>query len=83
MNIQLINGQFSASDLLELITQLIQTKIKYHEDKISNKDSEEEIKYREEKIKRLQKELSEARMYILSNNNRITVSSSININNTI
>lgn len=79
MNIQLINGQFSASDLLELISQLIHTKIKYHEDKISIKDSEEEIKHREEKIKKLQKELSEARMYILSNNNKIRASSSINI----
>lgn len=59
MNIQLIQGEFSAADSLELLTQMIKIKIKYHENKIANHMSEEDIKARESKIKRLQQELFE------------------------
>jgi hypothetical protein len=61
MNIQLIQGDFSSKEALELITQMIHVKIKYHENKIANNNNEEDIKHRESKIKNLQKELFEAR----------------------
>ena len=61
MNIQLIQGAFSSGDTLELINEMIQIKIKYHENKIGKNSSEEDVKYREGKIKRLQNELSELR----------------------
>ncbi len=61
MNIQLIQGAFSSGDTLELINEMIQIKIKYHENKIEKNSSEEDVKYREGKIKRLQNELSELR----------------------
>lgn len=61
MNIQLIKGEFNAKDALELITQMIHRKIKYHENKISQNCNEEEIKNRESKIKHLQKVLFEFR----------------------
>lgn len=64
MEIQLVQGEFSANDALELITKMIQIKIKYHENKISSDSNEEEIKYRESKIKRLQKELFDLRNII-------------------
>ncbi|RYU93374.1 hypothetical protein [Emticicia agri] len=64
MNIQLIQGEFSSQDALELITQLIHIKIKYHENKIATNSNEEDIKYRESKIKRLQKELFDFRSSI-------------------
>jgi len=57
MSIQLIEGRFTPNDALDLITQLIHVKIKYHENKIINNDNEDDIKAREAKIKRLQKEL--------------------------
>jgi hypothetical protein len=79
MEIQLINGQFNSKDLLELITQMIHTKIKYHESRINGNNNEEEIKFRESKIKRLQKDLFETRNYILSKNGNINVDSKINI----
>jgi len=79
MEIQLINGQFNSEDLLELITQMIHTKIKYHENRINGNNSEEEMKYRESKIKLLQKELFETRNYILSKKGNIRVESKINI----
>ena len=66
MNIQLLNGEFSSHDALELITQMIDTKIKYHENRINQNSNEEDIKNRESKIKRLQKELFEVRTTISS-----------------
>ena len=64
MNIQLIQGQFSAKDAIDIVTQMIQVKVKYHENKISNSLNEEDIKFRETKIKRFQKELFDFRNYI-------------------
>lgn len=64
MNIQLIEGQFNTKEALNLITQMIHVKIKYHENKINNNSSEEDVKYRETKIKNLQKELFELKHYL-------------------
>lgn len=57
MKIQLIQGEFNSQEALNLIQQMIQIKIKYHEDKILKNVLEEDIKYRESKIKKLQDEL--------------------------
>ena len=64
MKIQLINGQFSKADALSIITKMIDVKIKFQEQKIQQDASEEEVKNRERKIKFLQKELYEARIFI-------------------
>lgn len=74
MNIQLIEGEFSSEDALELITQLIYVKIKFHESKIGKSETEEDIKSREAKIKRLQKNLYELRN---------SMGSTVNINTVI
>ncbi len=66
MNIPLIQGMFSASDAIDLITQMIHVKIKFQESKINSTSSEEEIKMRERRIKELQKDLYEARKEIES-----------------
>ena len=44
MNIQLIKGEFSSNDAIELIAQMIHIKIKYHENKINNLSNEEDLK---------------------------------------
>jgi len=67
MNIKLIQGEFSANDAIELIAQMIQVKIKYHENKIDNRSNEEDIKSFEVKIKQLQKELFDLRQNYNSN----------------
>jgi len=67
MNIQLIQGTFSSSDALDIITHMIHIKRKYHENKINIGNNEEDIKTREAKIKNLQKELFELRKAINSN----------------
>lgn len=79
MNIQLIQGEFSAPDALELVTQMIQLKIKYHESKIVTDTSEEDIKYRESRIKRLQKELAELREAMVLNNKNVQLEGTIKI----
>ena len=78
MNIQLIQGEFSPSDALDIITQMIHIKIKYHENKINRDSDEADIKSRENKIKKLQKELFEVRNYINgSKTDRMKIESSI------
>jgi hypothetical protein len=71
MNIQLIQGQFNKKEAIELITQMIHVKIKYHENKINNNSSEEDVKYRETKIKNLQKELFELKYYLDNHGNSV------------
>jgi len=79
MNIQLIQGEFEAADALNIITQMIHVKIKYHEHKIGVLSNEEDIKSRESKIKRLQKDLFEIRQQIEQNVNKIKIQSTIEI----
>ncbi len=79
MNIQLIQGEFSPSDALDIITQMIHIKIKYHENKINRDSDEADIKSRENKIKNLQKELFEVRNFISSKNERVKIESVIKL----
>jgi hypothetical protein len=69
MNIQLIEGRFSKTDALDIINNMFQVKIKYHESKIANSTTEEDLKNREAKIKSLQDSLAAAREKIAANNN--------------
>ena len=72
MEIQLVKGQFNTQEALDIITKFIHVKIKFHESKISQSLSEEDIKMRESKIKHLQQELYKARKHIEGNGNTIT-----------
>jgi len=64
MKIQLVEGYFNAKDAIEIITQMIHVKIKFHENKIDNANNEEDVKMREKKIHQLQKDLFEVRKMI-------------------
>jgi hypothetical protein len=77
MNIQLIEGQFNKKEALDLITQMIHVKIKYHENKINNNSSEEDVKYRETKIKNLQKELFELKHYLDNSGNSVQLEANV------
>jgi len=79
MKIQLIEGSFNANDSLDIITQMIHVKIKFHENKINNSSSEEDSKSRESKIKQLQKDLYDIRKYISTKGNVIELYSSIEL----
>ncbi len=77
MNIKLIEGHFNSNDALDLIVKLIHSKISYHEGKIANDSSEEDIKYRESKIKYLQKELFDVRKHFESTKGNLKISADI------
>ena len=79
MELHLIDGQFSATDAIAIITQLTEVKIKYHENKIKSSHNEEDIKMRERKIKKLQKELANSREHIQKQTSNIIINSTINL----
>jgi hypothetical protein len=79
MNIQLIQGSFSATDAIDLVTHMVHIKVKYHEGKIKTDSNEEDVKTRETKIKQLQKELFELRKFIQSNRESVEMEAVIRI----
>lgn len=79
MNIQLLQGNFANYEALELISQMVNIKIKYHENKISTQCSEEDIKTRESKIKQLQNEHFELRKIINLQTNGVKLETTIKI----
>ncbi|MCU0469295.1 MAG: hypothetical protein MUF58_11885 [Arcicella sp.] len=79
MNIQLIQGQFSGKEAIDLLTELIHVKVKFHERLISREDNEEDIKMREKRIKILQKDLFEARRYIEQKGGTININATVDI----
>jgi hypothetical protein len=78
MKIELINGSFSREDTVELLTDLISTKIKFHERKISLSDQLEDIQFREKKIKKLSEILKDLRSEIHSFN-KINIIGELNV----
>ena len=81
MELQLIDGAFSPTEIMDILTQLFHVKIKFHEDKVKNSNNEEDIKMRERKIKLLQKNLDEVRDFIKRQDKDFHVESVINILN--
>lgn len=79
MKLQLIDGNFNQAETIDLLTQLFQVKIKFHEEKVKNGHNEEDIKMRERKIKFLQNNLAEARAYIQSQSKYFHIDSEINL----
>ncbi len=79
MNIQLIQGQFNTNDAVDIITQAVQIKIKFHEEKINHSSNEEDIKMREARIKQLQKNLFDTRQYIEQAGSSIAIKSEIQL----
>ncbi len=79
MNIQLIQGKFSEKDALEIITKIVQIKIKFHEDKIHSLTGEEDLKMREKRIKQLQSELKQVREEISEQKSGIVLDAVLHI----
>jgi hypothetical protein len=79
MILSLIKGNFTSKEAMELITELIHVKIKFHENKIKLADQEEDIKMREKRIKQLQKELYEVKNYIGRKKESISLFGEINL----
>lgn len=77
MKIKLLNGSFTKQEVMDIITKMIDVKIKFHEEKIKQADHEEDTKMREKRIKELQKELYEARLYLEHVSGPVSVESEI------
>jgi hypothetical protein len=78
MTIQLMQGDYSPADTLDLITQMIHVKIKYHEKKMMQQNNEKNIKMQETIIRQLQKDLFEARKKMEKESSNIIIESQIN-----
>ncbi len=79
MKLQLIKGNFTQKEAIELIVQMVHVKIKYHENQINNNSTEEDIKARESKIKQLQKELFELRQNLNSKGQNVKIEAFIDV----
>ena len=79
MKAQLISGTFEKSDAIDLVTKMVNAKVKFHENKVKSTSTEEDVKKREAKIKNLQKELYEIRNYI-ENQYEVTINCEITLN---
>lgn len=79
MKLQLIKGRFERDEALELLQQLLQVKIKYHEQKITRSISEEDIKMREQRIKQLQHEFAELRQILSKEEQWCELESEVNV----
>lgn len=79
MQIKILEGSFSAKEALDILTQLVHVKIRYHENKIQHLDSEEDIKMREKRIQQLQKDLYELRTFLESGKKKVNLLGSIEI----
>jgi cob(I)alamin adenosyltransferase len=79
MKIQLIKGSFSRQESLELISKLMEVKMKFHESKIKNDQHEEDIKMRENRIRELQRELDKVKFFMSDTNKKWELHSEIAI----
>jgi hypothetical protein len=79
MKKQLISGHFSSQDALQLLTEMIHVKIRFHEGKINHQLNEEDIKMREKRIQALQKDLFDIRKEIEKSNGKVELQAELNI----
>jgi restriction endonuclease len=79
MQLQLLKGTFSKADAIALISQFVEAKIKFHEQKIENDSSEEQIKMRESRIKELQQQWKALRDAIAASNGMVEAESIIEV----
>ena len=77
MQISLLKGSFSPREMEKLITELIQVKIRFHEEKIQSSDDEETMKMRENRIIKLQNDLKEVRSFLNNSDSLINVDTEI------
>ena len=79
MKIQILNGQFEASDALHILTEFVKVKIRYHEGKIEAESLEEDVKLRETRIRQLQNELEGIRNLVTKTNTGVVLKCDIEI----
>ncbi len=79
MEVKLITGSFEQREALDLITRLIDVKIRFHEERIRKSDQEEDIKQRESKIIRLQQDLYIIRHELGRSDKRVSLDAELHV----
>ncbi len=79
MEVKLITGSFEQREALDLITRLIDVKIRFHEERIRKSDQEEDIKQRESKIIRLQQDLFTIRQAFGRSDKRVSLDAELHV----
>ncbi len=77
MEFNLIDGTFTVAESQELLRQLVQVKLQFHENRISAGSSEEDISMRERRISQLQQELAAARAELQARSGSIQLSARV------
>lgn len=77
MTIKLIQGAFDSADAIDILTQMIHVKIKYHESKMADDDHEEDMKRRESRIIELQKNLYDLQKLVASGQRKVSMKSEV------
>lgn len=78
MNIQLQEEVSNTNVSIGLITQIVNLKIKYHENQIAKTSNEEDIKFRESKIKQLQNDFLQLRNQVTTIRKTVQIDTIIN-----
>jgi hypothetical protein len=79
MEIKLVTGSFEQREALDLITRLIDVKIRFHEERIRKSDQEEDIKQRESKIIRLQQDLYTIRQELGRSDKLVSIDAELHV----
>jgi len=77
-SLSLIQGHFNTTEAADIISKLVEVKIKFHENKITNTSNEEDIKMQESRIKELQNDLAAVKKY-LSTKDKVEISAKIEL----
>ena len=79
MQLQLIQGQFTAQDAQNIVADMIRVKIRYHEAKIEAGAMEEDIHMRERRISELQDALHQLRQTLPQGNAVIQMEATVTL----
>lgn len=79
MNFKIIDGVFSRQEAIDILTEMVTLKIRFHERRIETSSHIEDISHREARIRELQSELREAREKILAGSTSVALGGSVSI----
>jgi Spy/CpxP family protein refolding chaperone len=79
MNFKIIDGVFSRQEAIDILTDMVRLKIRFHERRIETSSHIEDISHREARIRELQSELQEARERILAGDMNVSMGGSVSI----
>lgn len=79
MDVRIIDGVFSRQEAIDILTDMVKLKIRFHERQIELTSDEEDVSHREARIRQLQHELQEARNNIMAGEDSVSLGGSVHI----